>query len=191
MAPCQRMPRQRIDPAELTAIAARIADADGLAELTLAKVADGLGVQSSALYNHVDGVDGLRRALSIGATKNLASCLRDAAVGRAGSDAINAVARQYRAFAREHPGQYAAALLCPPAEDPELEKARSAVIETFARIIEAMGVTGDDAIHAARAVRSAVHGFVDLEASDALIHPADRDESFEHVLELVARGLPS
>jgi AcrR family transcriptional regulator len=183
------MPRQRIDPKALRRTAAAIADAEGLDELTLAKVAEQMGVQSSALYNHVDGADGLRHAVAVEATANLATALRDAAVGRSGVDAIRAVAAEYRAFARSHPGQYAAALLPPTGVDDELATVMHAVIDTFARILRGMGSEGDDAIHRARAVRSTVHGFVALEATEALTFPTDTDASFQHVLDFIARGL--
>jgi len=45
--------------------AARIADAEGLAEVTLARVAESLGVRAPSLYNHVEGLPGMLRLLTI------------------------------------------------------------------------------------------------------------------------------
>ena len=183
------MARQRIDAGEVTATAAELADTNGLDDLTLSKVADELGVQASALYNHVDGVEGLRHAVAVTATEHLADRLRDAAIGRSGDAAIDAVAGAYRAFARAHPGQYAAALMSSGEPDEGLEAAVVAIVHVFTRVMHGFGMAGTEAVHAARSVRSAIHGFVALEATGGLVHGADPDDSFDHLLGLIRRGL--
>ena len=103
------VPRRGLDRAQVVDAAAAIADADGLEAVTLARVAAALGVRSPSLYNHVAGRDGPARAASRArATRELAAALRRAATGRAGADAIAAVADAQRAYARAHPGRYAA-----------------------------------------------------------------------------------
>jgi AcrR family transcriptional regulator len=47
----------------LVAVAAGLADANGFEQLALADVAVALGVKLPSLYNHVDGLAGLRREL--------------------------------------------------------------------------------------------------------------------------------
>jgi hypothetical protein len=56
-------------------------------------------------------------------------------------------------------------------------------------IFTGYGITGDAAIHAARAVRSALHGFVSLEAAGGFALRQDQDESFTYLLSLIDRGL--
>jgi hypothetical protein len=51
------------------------------------------------------------------------------------------------------------------------------------------GLEGDDAIHAARAVRSALHGFVALEAGGGFGIPIDLDESYARMVAVLGRGL--
>jgi len=48
---------------------------------------------------------------------------------------------------------------------------------------------GADAIHAARAVRSALHGFVSLEAAGGFGLSEDVDESYARLVGLLDRGL--
>ena len=43
-------------------------------------------------------------------------------------------------------------------------------------------------VHGARIVRSAIHGFVTLEASEAFIHDQDPDETFHSLVEFVVAG---
>jgi AcrR family transcriptional regulator len=86
------MPRQGLDTARVVEEAARVADAERLNEVTLARVAAELGVRAPSLYNHVDGRAGLLRLLALRSIDELAEAMRDAAVGRAGADALRAIA---------------------------------------------------------------------------------------------------
>lgn len=183
------MARNRIDPTELTGLALEMIDTRGTDELTLAALAEELGVQSSALYTHIDGVDGLRQHLSVEATQRLGNCLRDAAVGRSGEIALRAVANAYRDFAERHPGQYTASLVPPDPTDPDMISAVESIVSVIARVLEGYGFEGDDAVHASRAVRSAIHGFVTLEAAESFTSFAGIDASFEQLLELLSHGL--
>src|SRR3954469_8578122 len=103
------MPRVGLSPARVVDEAAQLADEVGLERLTLALLAQRLGVALPSLYKHVKGLDDLRQKLSAQATGELAAELADAAVGRAGSEALVAVADAFRAYARSHPGRYPAA----------------------------------------------------------------------------------
>ncbi|MEQ8841638.1 MAG: TetR-like C-terminal domain-containing protein [Acidimicrobiales bacterium] len=186
------MAKQRIDRHDVIASATRVVDRRGnLADLALGKIAEDLGVRTSALYNHVDGVDGLRRALAAQSGEKLANLLRDAAVGRAGADALEELAHTYRRFAHDHPGQYASTLLAPstPAPVAETPEPQAEIVRVIARILGAFSLEGDQAIHAARVVRSAIHGFVALEATESFVNPQDHDESFRMLVAFLIAGL--
>lgn len=88
-----------------------------------------------------------------------------------------------------HPGQYAALLLPPTAQGDSLAQAQSRIVDIFVRVTQSTGAAGDDAVHAARAVRSAIHGFVALESVDAFTSKVDRDASFDHLIASILRGL--
>jgi AcrR family transcriptional regulator len=110
-----------VSQGDVVEAAARIADAHGSDAVTLASVAAALGIRSPSLYAHVDGLDGLRRRLALHAAAAMAEALGTAAAGRLGLDALEAIAHAYRAFARQHPGRYAAAQRAvPPGQDDEL-----------------------------------------------------------------------
>src|SRR3990170_1902880 len=104
------MPRAGLTPDAVIDAASAIADADGLAAVTLARLADQLGVRSPSLYKHVDGLDGVRRALAVRGLAEASARIARAAVGKAQDDALLALAHAYWQFAREHPGLYAASL---------------------------------------------------------------------------------
>ena len=73
--------------------------------------------------------------------------------------------------------------------DAEAAAAASRLVDVNLAILRGYGLEGDDAIHAARAVRSALHGFVSLETGDGFGIPLDLDESFAWLVATVHHGL--
>jgi AcrR family transcriptional regulator len=181
--------RRGLDRAQVVDAAVAIADQEGLEAVTLARVAAALGVRSPSLYNHVDGRGGLIRGIAVRATRELATALRRAATGRSGADAIAAVAQAQRDYARAHPGRYAATVAAPAPGDTEHEEAAADAVDVLTAVLGMSGLEGDDVIHAARALRSAVHGFAALEASGGFGLAVDPDVSFRRLVDAVAAGL--
>lgn len=181
--------RPGLDGEQVVGAALRIADADGLAAVTVARVAADLGVRAPSLYNHVDGLDGLVRGIALRALGDLEAALSRASVGRSGSAAVRAAADAYRAYALAHPGAYAATQQARPDADPELQAAAQRTVEVLLAVLRDWRLEGDELIHAARAVRSALHGFVVLEADAGFGLPVDRDASFAWLVTMLIGGL--
>jgi hypothetical protein len=57
------------------------------------------------------------------------------------------------------------------------------------RILTDVGIDGDDAVHVVRALRSYLHGFVDLERRNGFGMPQKLETSFEIGLELFTEGI--
>jgi AcrR family transcriptional regulator len=183
------MPRMGLDAERVVDAAADIADAEGLEAVTLARVAGELGVRAPSLYNHVDGRDDVLRAIAVRGVRELSSALREAAVGRSSADALTAAAGAYRAYARAHPGRYAATVAAPTRGDAEHRAAASEAVDVMLAVMRGWDLEGDDAIHAVRAFRSAVHGFVAIEAADGFGMAVDVDASFDRLVATLAGGL--
>ena len=98
------MPRAGLDPEAVVGAAAALADEDGLGQLTLARLAAALGIRTPSLYSHVDGLADLQARLGARGAREMAVALQAAAAGRAGADALRAVAGAYRGYAHAHPG---------------------------------------------------------------------------------------
>jgi AcrR family transcriptional regulator len=160
----------------------RIADEVGLSSLTLAAVADRLGVRQPSLYKHIAGSDALRRSIALRAKNELADVLGRAAVGRARGEAIAAISHAYRAWAIEHPGRYAAAQRAPLQGDVDDEIASSNVVRVVADVMAGFHLRDDDAIDAIRALRAGLHGFVTLEADHGFGLPVDVNRSFDRLV---------
>ncbi len=185
------MARAGLDPGTVVGAAARIADADGLDAVTLSRLAGELGVRTPSLYSHVGGLDDLRRRLAARGARELADAMQEAAAGRARGDALRAVAAAYRAYALAHPGCYEAAqrVALVAGGDAQAHDAGARAVRVFVAVLAGYGVTGDDAIHATRAVRAALHGFAALEAGGGFGMRQSVDDSFERLVSLLDVGL--
>lgn len=184
------MPRAGLDTAAVVDAAATIADAEGLEAVTLARLAAALGVRPPSLYAHVEGVEDLRRRLGARGARQLADALSRAAAGRAGTDALEAVADAYRAYARAHPGSYAAAQRARElGKSDDALAAAGAVVEVVLAVLRGYGLEGEDAVHATREIRAALHGFVLLEAVDGFAIDLPIDETFRRLIATLDAGL--
>lgn len=185
-------PRAGLDRTVVVRAAAALADEEGFEDLSLARLADRLGVRKPSLYNHVAGLEGVKRELVLLGLRELGRALSQAAVGVSGEAAIFALGQAYRVFVKEHPGLYAATVrsyrIYAP-EDPELAAAEGEAVATVLTVLASYGVRGEGAIHAARGLRAVAHGFATLEAAGGFGMPEDVDESFQRLLRAFVAGL--
>lgn len=177
------MPRVGLTAERVVVEAAGVADEVGLDRLTLAAVAQRFGVSVPSLYKHVRGLDGLNRDLSVYAVRELNDVLSSAAVGRAGRDALHAIAAAYRGFAHSHPGLVAAAVRAPEPGDAEHEKVAATIVGMLASALGEYHIEGADMIDAIRTLRAAMHGFVTLEASGGFGIPQSVDATFDRLVD--------
>jgi AcrR family transcriptional regulator len=171
------------------AVAADVADEVGWDALTLATVASRLGVSVPSLYKHVDGLAEVRRLVTVAAVTELADRLTNAAVGRAGPDALGPLASTYREFASQHPGQYTATIVAPAADDQVHLAASDRVLMPVLAMIAGYGISRANSIDAARTLRASLHGFVSLELAGGFGLPDDVDASFEQLVGSLDRSL--
>jgi AcrR family transcriptional regulator len=177
-----------LTPDRVAVTAAELADRSGLDDLSLAMVAEHFGVRVPSLYKHVDGLEDLRRRIAGVGMASLAAAVTRAADGRQGRDALVSIAQAYRRFARLHPGQYQALIRPPVAGDRHAEEAQR-VAELILRVVGDYKLRGDDAIHAVRSIRAALHGFVSLEAAGGYGRSVTPEASFYSMIAMIDRGL--
>jgi AcrR family transcriptional regulator len=181
-----------LDKAAVVAAAADLINAEGIEALTLSRLAERLGVRTPSLYNHVDGLPGLYRELSLMNVRALGACLGNAAIGKSGPDALMAVAQAYRAYIKEFPGLYMASLRAARTRTPvdvELKKAEDQAVKIAMAVVGSFGLSGDEGLHAVRGLRSIVHGFATLELGGGFGLPLDCDESFRRLVNVFIGGL--
>ncbi|MFC0681863.1 TetR/AcrR family transcriptional regulator [Lysobacter korlensis] len=181
------MPRAGLSPERVVSEAELLIDEVGFEQLTLAAVAARLTVRLPSLYKHVESLGALRSQLAVRATRELADVIIRATAGRSRGDAVRALAGEYRRWALEHPGRYAATVRAPDPSNAEAVAAADAAVRAVLAVLDGYGLAGDDLIDATRSLRASLHGYLALEAAGGFGLPQSIEVSFgRHVENLVA-----
>ncbi|GHO57448.1 TetR/AcrR family transcriptional regulator [Ktedonobacter robiniae] len=182
-------PRAGLEYDAIVKAAATLADEHGLHMVTMAMLAAHLGVRTPTLYHYFTGLAGLQRALALWGLQEMTEQLGQAVMGKAGDDAVVALAHTLRDFGRTRPGLYEATARAPEPGDAEWQEAGRRVVEIALRALGAYTLSQEDALHAVRMVRSLVHGCVTLETAGGFGLPLDVDETFKRLLDLLLHDL--
>lgn len=170
------MPRAGLTRKRLVEAAAKLTDEHGFDALTLAALARQFDVKLASLYSHVRNSDDLKAGVALLALSELADRADEAIAGRAGKDALIALADVHRSFAREHPGRFQAARFRIDAETAatsggaRLSRINQAVLRDYP-------LTETDRIHAIRLLGSFFLGFSILELAGSFAHSQPEAET--------------
>ena len=171
-------------------------DREGWDALTINALANQLGTKGPSLYNHVDSLEDLRRSVRMRVVDDILQMLSTVAAGRAGDDAVMAMASAYRSYAHHHPGRYSAFTRMPlGGDDPEFTAASHAAAAPVIDVLASYGLDGPDAFYAALEFWAALHGFVLLEMTGVMESGAaqmgelDADAVFADMVLRLATGM--
>jgi AcrR family transcriptional regulator len=181
--------RAGLNQARVVLEAEQLADDVGLSQLTLAAVAERLGVRQPSLYKHIDGMAGLQRSIAVRAKRELAEVGGRAAIGRSRGDAVRALCHAYRSWALAHPGRYATTVRAPAPDDVEDVAASAAAVDVVFGVLSGYGLAGEAAVDATRAIRASLHGFLALETGGGFGLPQDVSSSFDRLVDGLVAAL--
>ncbi len=184
------MPRAGLTTAAVVAAGAELADEAGYHNLTLGLVARRLNVRAPSLYKHVTGLADLQHRIAALAMTELRDAFRAAAAGRAGRDALAALARALRGYVTAHPGRYLATVGAGfTGPDDPLLRASTEVIDLITVVLGGYWISEAGIVHAIRSVRCTLHGFATLQAVDGFQWGGDIEESFDRLVDFIDAGL--
>ena len=183
------MPRRKgpaLDREQVVAAAIEVVNEFGPEACGVNRVARHLGIKPPSLYNHVEGNADLREAVALEGTRRLYGATTLAP----GCDPLRNLANDFRFWVKANAGLYRlmSATSLDPA-DPRFSPTIRKGLDTYAQVMASRGLEGDAAIHAIRAVRSAVHGFVLLELEGQFRLGFDTETSWDYLIDVLLRGL--
>ena len=185
-------PRTRLTKEVVVQTAVHLLNREGSNALSLNRLADELGIRTPSLYNHINGLADLQKALAVLNARQLADRLGEAAIGKSGVELFMSAAEAFRQYVKENPGLYISTLHASgtqAAPDPDLVREEERALRIGLAVMASLDLEGEDAIHAVRAFRSMVHGFATLEVAGGFGLPQDCDESFRRLVQNLAAGL--
>lgn len=164
-------------------------DREGWDSLTINALATQLGTKGPSLYNHVDSLEDLRRAVRVRVIDDIITMLNRVGEGRARDDAVLVMAGAYRSYAHHHPGRYSAFTRMPlGGDDPDYAAATRSAAAPVIAVLSSYGLEGEDAFYAALEFWSALHGFVLLEMT-GVMDEIDTDAVFSDMVLRLAAGM--
>lgn len=96
----------RVSKSLVIETACRIADEQGLNNLSLKAVAEKLNVRTPSLYNHIKSLDDLLREVAHKGMRSMNEQMAQVAIGKSGDIAMKSISVEYLNFIIEHPGVY-------------------------------------------------------------------------------------
>ena len=181
-------PRPGLNRDKVLAAAAELVDREGPEALTVARIAAHLQVRPPSLYNHMLSLEQLQQDLAVRGLRELGGRLRAAATGLAELNALTALAHAYRDFAAQHPGLYALTLRARN-DGAGYAAAAADIVAVVLAVLRGYALSDEAALHATRCLRSAIHGFVALEAAGGFGMPLDLNASFSRLIQMLHQGL--
>jgi AcrR family transcriptional regulator len=174
---------------DIVRAALRVVERRGPGALGINEVARQLGIQPASVYNHVEGVAALRALVVASGYRALLLELAPNESVASARQALEGVARAFRTFAKAHPALYALMTQEPLADGPQKEELRGLVFDSLGGALLQLRVPKEHLVDAIRSLRSAVFGFIALEANGELELGESPDASFDFMLETFLRGL--
>ncbi|MDL2400241.1 TetR/AcrR family transcriptional regulator [Rhizobium mayense] len=170
------MARAGLTAERLVQAGAELADEIGFAHITGAALAKHFNVKQASLYSHIASFDDLKRRIARLALSEIAARSAEALAGRAGKEALVALANVYRDYAREHPGRFAAARH--PLPSDEASGSTGPMIAQMMRVVlSSYDLPDVEQVHAVRLLGGFFMGFVTLELAGSFSHSSPDPEA--------------
>jgi AcrR family transcriptional regulator len=160
-------------------------DREGESALGVNRVARELGIKPPAIYKHLDGNTGLRRAVALEIWRNyLAEYQSQTTNITEPRDLLRIGAQATRNFAQRYPARYAVMMqyqLRPI--DPEEAKIICDSLRLFKKSLQLYELSDDALIDTMRMVNAAIYGFIVRENSELMTLSRSTDRSYEVMLD--------
>jgi AcrR family transcriptional regulator len=160
-------------------------DQEGETALGVNRVARELSIKPPAIYKHLDGNSGLRRAVALTIWRSyLVDCQQKMATITDPLALLRAGAQATRNFARSHPARYRIMMHYQMrATDPEEAAIIQESLHWFQTSLQLYKLNHEALIDVMRMVNAAIYGFIIREQSDLMTLDRSSDVSYEVMLD--------
>ncbi len=174
-----------LTPQDVIRAAIDCLDKEGESALGVNRVARELGIKPPAIYKHLDGNAGLRRAVALEIWHNYWQDCQSQTTGITEPQALlRAGAQATRNFAQRYPARYTVMTqyqLRPT--DPEEAEVIYNSLQSFKKSLQLYELSDNALIDAMRMVNAAIYGFIVREQSELMTLSRSPDRSYEVMLD--------
>lgn len=183
------LPKSKVDKPLVIREAAHMANETGIENLSLKTLAVRLGVKSPSLYNHIDGLDDLKRQVMLYGWKEMEDRLIQAIIGLTGYDAIRSMCHAFHEYATENQGIFSAMLWYNQHENKQTLEATSKMSSVFFKIARSLNISQENCCHLIRMFRGFLEGFALLENHHAFGNTEPIEDSFDLSVDILIEGM--
>lgn len=169
--------------------ACNIADEKGLHNVSLKVVAEKLGIRTPSLYNHIEGLDELLREVAHQGMRTMNERMMQAAVGRAGDEAIRCIAVEYLNFMIEHPGIYETIQWGTWNGTEKTAELFAEYTKLLGRIVRSCGCREEKTDEIVKLLSGILHGFTTLQLKNAFLEPDKTRNALCTAIDTVLLGI--
>lgn len=169
--------------------ASDLADEKGLDHLSLKAVAERLGIRTPSLYNHIESLEDLLRAVAHKGMQAMNGRMAQAAIGKSGEAAIQAVAIEYLHFMVEHSGVYETIQWATWHGTGETARLFSDYTELLRKLLLSCGFGAEDMTGILNLLAGFLHGYTTLQLRYAFADPDRVTGELTAALDTVMLGL--
>ncbi|MDE7446062.1 MAG: WHG domain-containing protein [Lachnospiraceae bacterium] len=181
--------RTKLDKSVILDTAARMADREGIANITLKSLAEKLGVKSPSLYKHISGLDELNKELMLYGWDLLEKEMIKAAIGKAKDDAVIALSYTYRNFVALHRGLFEAMQWYNMYQTDEHLQATEGLVSVIFQVLDAYDLHEEQKVHIVRMLRGFLQGFSAIESHNGFGNSLSMEDTFDFSLKIILNGI--
>lgn len=156
----------------------------GYNNFSVRELAQKLECKAASLYNHISSIDDVNREVGKLASKRMNDTLEAAAMGKSGDAAIEALAHEYRHFAKNNYELYQAIMGLPALDQNDSLRVGRESLLVMRKVVHQYKISDEDAVNFSRCLRGALHGFVSYELAGYYTRKnVPVEESFRFLIE--------
>lgn len=163
--------------------AVKLVQEKGYESFSLRELAARLEVKPASLYNHIQGLDEINIAIALYSADTMKAMISNAVSGKSPDAAFMAGTKAYRTFALDNPELYKAFVRMPLLNDKAVMHVAYRSFQPLREVIKGYGLSKRDTLNFVRALRSVMHGFIEL-TNNGFMQKADvtQEDSYEEIM---------
>ena len=169
--------------------ASDIADEKGLNNLSLKVVAEKLNIRTPSLYNHINSLDDLLRAVAHNGMRQMNEQMKQTAIGKAGTVAIRAVAIEYLNYMIMHSGVYETIQWATWHGTEETAAIFNDYLSLLTTLIKSCNFAPDHTNEILDMLTGIIHGYTTLQLRHAFSNPDKVRNDLSNALDILLGGV--
>lgn len=183
------MTRAGIDKTAIIKNAAQLVNQAGMEQITMKMLADKLGIKPPSLYNHIKGLEDLKKQLMIFGWTQAKEKLLLSLAGVSGYDAIKAMCYAFYDYATENTGLFEVMLWYNKFQNEEAAEATAELLAVIFKVTRSLDIPDNYCFHLIRTFRGFLEGFFLLVNNGSFGHPLPITDSFEISVNILIAGI--